>query len=382
MAARIRELIHLRSRDNASHAVVVMRHRLIRKLYQCRPYDGEKAMSWFIWRNACRIGLANAPIWLLTYAAHEMVGTARDMERGAARARGREFRKWVAAAPGEVAVYRWMQEKPPFIPHPIVIEDGKPVMLAYNEMLTKRATTFTSIWQDNTVELLGDWKEMTRTGNKDPLRIPEVHEIRKCSRSFRIGTSHGSDVLHPRHFDLLSDSLIQAFIKLWTNILDLGALPDEIATILIKLIPKSSGADRPIGLFTSFVRIYMRWFRRSTGAQWMSMHVPSNWYGVKDKSVNQAAWARLVAARFARETGQTAIAALFDVTKCYDNIRLNVAVPVMIRMGFPCKMLRIITRLYQAKRFVIVDGSVAATARPTKSTVRDARLLTFSCLPP
>jgi len=114
----------------------------------------------------------------------------------------------------------------------------------------------------------------------------------------------------------------------------------------------------------------------------MSMHVPSNWYGVKDKSVNQAAWTRLVAARFARETGQTAIAALFDVTKCYDNIRLNVAVPVMIRMGFPCKMLRIITRLYQAKRFVIVDGSVAATARPLSRRWRDARLLTFSCLPP
>ena len=73
----------------------------------------------------------------------------------------------------------------------------------------------------------------------------------------------------------------------------------------------------------------MQWFRRLYGARWISDHVPPSWYGVKNKPVGQAAWTRMAAVRYAKEMGLSAMASLFDVTKCFDNIRLDIAIPVL-----------------------------------------------------
>ena len=60
--------------------------------------------------------------------------------------------------------------------------------------------------------------------------------------------------------------------------------------------------------------------RRSFGAKWMELHVPTHWYGVRSRPASQAAWTRLVAARYAKLTGNVAVAILYDVTKAFDNI--------------------------------------------------------------
>ena len=65
--------------------------------------------------------------------------------------------------------------------------------------------------------------------------------------TFRITTSFGTDVVHPRQVALLSDSLLWFMIEIFISMVRMGFVPITISLILIKLIPKPEECERPVG---------------------------------------------------------------------------------------------------------------------------------------
>jgi len=93
----------------------------------------------------------------------------------------------------------------------------------------------------------------------------DVAQIRKVTSTYKANTSVGTDFMHPRHFGFLSDHNIGAFIWVAKVMVTFGYTLDSICVLLISLIPKREGGERPIGIFPSFVRIISRIIRYSMG---------------------------------------------------------------------------------------------------------------------
>ena len=113
----------------------------------------------------------------------------------------------------------------------------------------------------------------------------------------------------------------------------------------------------------------MRALRRHHGGQWMLKTIPSNWFGAQGRSTQQAACSTAVLGQHARANGLSAAAALFDIQKAFDNVRWGHVVKLAKQVNFPINLLKLIYRLHSSTRFVIVEGTLAATTNPKLSVV-------------
>ena len=125
-----------------------------------------------------------------------------------------------------------------------------------------KARVFTDIWETKEDLSLEHCKEsdiVWPTGlEHSDFDFPlDPDAVRRQSRTFRITTSFGTDVVHPRQVALLSDSLLQFTIGIFIAMVKTGFSPPAVSLILIKLIPKSEEGERPVGLSTAFIRVLL-----------------------------------------------------------------------------------------------------------------------------
>ena len=73
-------------------------------------------------------------------------------------------------------------------------------------------------------------------------------EIKEAAKSFKVRTTL-VEGWHPRHFGMMSDSLLTCLGHIWHMCEVAQYWPDCEAAMLAKLIPKASGGLRPIVWF-------------------------------------------------------------------------------------------------------------------------------------
>ena len=82
--------------------------------------------------------------------------------------------------------------------------------------------------------------------------------LRKAARTFPTGTGLGADNVAPRAHEHLPEHSLQSVANLPNRCEYEGRWPARWELVLICLILKSDGGRRPIGLFPSVVRLWMR----------------------------------------------------------------------------------------------------------------------------
>ena len=80
------------------------------------------------------------------------------------------------------------------------------------------------------------------------------------------------DFFHPKHFVLASDQALWALIAMWRQWLACGSTPTQF-WIVIGLLAKREGGDRPSGILATCIRILYRWLRRTYGND--RLHAPA-----------------------------------------------------------------------------------------------------------
>ena len=118
------------------------------------------------------------------------------------------------------------------------------------------------------------WPEMLG----EQLPTPCVTALQDACRSFRSGSGLGWDGLHPRALLRLPVLALHALLKLLILAELLGAWPAGIGCVVIALLPKPEGGLRPIGLFPSLVRVWMR-VRLPIAQIWMRGHERPYFFG-------------------------------------------------------------------------------------------------------
>ena len=97
------------------------------------------------------------------------------------------------------------------------------------------------------------------------LQPPEEHflplmpeAIAEAASTFPINTALGCDNAAPRAYSRLSRVALQALAALFLAFEKKGDWAAVLDLVLIVLLPKKTGGRRPIGLFPTMIRIWMR----------------------------------------------------------------------------------------------------------------------------
>eukprot|EP00973_Karenia_brevis_P027793 3830329-Karenia_brevis.AAC.1 len=148
----------------------------------------------------------------------------------------------------------------------------------------KEANTWARLWKEHSQYLA----TFDLAGRTPPPQLV-VEQVRKAALSFPAGTGVGGDNIAPRAISRLSDALLIWLCVILTASEALGTWPTVLHLVLIVLLPKADGGQRPIGLFPTLIRIWMR-ARSSVARTWEHhTHLPCL-FGGKGRGAQRAAW--------------------------------------------------------------------------------------------
>ena len=117
----------------------------------------------------------------------------------------------------------------------------------------------------------------------------------------------------------LSNESLDALATILTTIEHNGDWPDFTKLVMTVLLPKSDGGLRPIGLFPTLYRVWMR-CRRPTIKQWRKSNDREFRYGGAGKGAQRAAWLHMARAELATGGGREYATVLLDLVEAFEMI--------------------------------------------------------------
>ena len=222
-----------------------------------------------------------------------------------------------------------------------------------------------------------EWRALWKADEPAPVlswppvpRIPEpsVKRFRAAVRRFPFKTGLGTDNLHPRWLDELSDQTVAAIIRLLWRAEGEGKVPEAVAYIVIHLIPKRGGGRRPIGIAAGLFRGWAK-CRREEVQQWETTIEREYWWGVAGKGCEQCIWEHLVVDEAVAGKGLKTATFLSDVLKCFEQVPWQILIDEAVANSFPLAVLRLSLAIYAGVRRIALDGAYAEEAHAKQSVL-------------
>ena len=186
-------------------------------------------------------------------------------------------------------------------------------------------------------------------------RLPStsIARVRDACATFPIQVGLGWDKLHPRAVARCSDLVINALIALLVLAEMAGTWYGAVGVTLIALIPKSDGGRRPIRLFPSLVRIWMR-IRLEIAQDWVREHERPYFYAGHCKGADVAAWKQSLLAEASVTFSLPCICTLLDLVKAIDSVPFDELSECAARLRYNLCLLRLSIASYLLARVLQV----------------------------
>ncbi len=192
------------------------------------------------------------------------------------------------------------------------------------------------------------------------LPAPTPAQLRAALMSFPCATGLGWDGLHPRALTRLSDAMLMRFIDILMEAERRGRWPSVVGTVIIVLLPKAEGGFRPIGLFPTVVRVWMR-LRRAAARQWEADNDRDYLYAGESRGALTAAWQMAARAEGAVGHGFVYAQVLLDMVKAFDHVPHDRLLAEAAALGYPMPLLRLALAAYRLPRVMNIGGVVSRT---------------------
>ena len=139
-------------------------------------------------------------------------------------------------------------------------------------VVEQEALSWGKLWREGLAYPHLDWSGIEEL----PALHPEA--LRAAAASFPPGKGLGVDNIALRALLRLSDETMVALAELLTRIEKLGRWPPALDMVPIVLLAKSDGGFRPIGLFPTRIRVWMR-ARTCQARTWEAANASKELYG-------------------------------------------------------------------------------------------------------
>ena len=164
-------------------------------------------------------------------------------------------------------------------------------------------------------------------------------------------TALGMDLISPVDLKGLPCEAKQCLVEVIREVERLGAWPVQTLHVLIALLGKPDGGDRPIALLNMVYRIWTK-SRGVIETSWEEERAGFWDTAIKGSSALRAAVWRAFKDELATEGGLVAATVLWDLTKFYDTIDLLRLVVSGVDMGYSPLALGLSVQMYLAPRYL------------------------------
>ncbi len=179
--------------------------------------------------------------------------------------------------------------------------------------------------------------------------------IATAAVSFPAGTGLGSDNISPKALARLSQSALAALAALFMAFEKLGEWCEVLDLVLIVLLPKADGGRRPIGLFPTLIRVWMRTRICITRAWEIANSMPSV-FGGAGMGAQRAAWQNAFTTEAAALCKDQCASGLLDLVKAFETVPHKILVLLAIDRGYSIVLLRLSLAGYRLKRAIGIEG--------------------------
>lgn len=183
----------------------------------------------------------------------------------------------------------------------------------------------------------------------------DAHRLTAALQSFPAGSGLGWDKMHPRAWLRFGEAALDSLLCLFALVEREGRWPRNIGHVVIVLLAKAAGGFRPIGLFPSVVRLWMR-VRLADAAVWQSAFERPWLYASAGKGAEVAAWRQAARAEMAAARGEEYAAVLLDLVKAFERVPHAALVQRAVSLGYNIRLLRVSLASYRLPRVLRLDG--------------------------
>ena len=153
----------------------------------------------------------------------------------------------------------------------------------------------------------------------------------------------------------LSRSALVALLRIFILCELIGTWPCTIGDVHIVLLPKAAGGFRPIGLFPSLIRLWMR-LRLPLAQAWQASCDEPFFFAGAGKAAGVAAWKHCLRAELAAHAQADFATVLLDVVKCFEFVPHDTLCEESAAIGYPLALLRLTLAAYRLERRIGIQG--------------------------
>ncbi len=231
------------------------------------------------------------------------------------------------------------------------------VPLSDQAAVEQEAEQWAELWKSDDFYMQPDFSDIG-----PELEPATIGAVKAAAMTFPINTGLGADNFSPRAVCRLSDEAICALVVLFAAFERCGNWCQALDLVLIVLLPKTDGGRRPIGLFCSIVRLWMRtriWLARA----WEAAHALPEVFAGPDMGAQKAAWQASFSAESAALTGEDHAQGLLDLVKAFETVPHDMLVQAARMLGYPLRLIKLSLAAYRLRRTVGIDGVYSKMVR-------------------
>ena len=210
--------------------------------------------------------------------------------------------------------------------------------------------------------------------------------LKAAVMTFPADTGLGKDNVSPRALARLSNGALAALGKLFATFEMLDSWCEVFNLVLIILLPESDRGLRPIGLFPTITRVWMR--SRILGAKaWETITAVPTIFGGPGMGAQAAAYQVAFVAEAAVLKSMVYAAGLLGLVKAFESVPHAVLAKLAVAKGYPPVLLRLCLASYRLKRTIGVEGVFSKTVIATRGITAgvgfaalELRLLLLDCM--
>ena len=203
-----------------------------------------------------------------------------------------------------------------------------------------RAQAWEELWHKGMVgpevfaeEFKQAWDLLQAERKKEKRSFMTLQGFHEALFTFNKRTGKGSDQVGPDFFKALPREAKLEIVATFNAIQSAGVWPWQWLHVLVLLIPKAAGGERPIGLLPFLVRVFFRMCRGETRKWADARH--GHWdTAIRGSSALQAAIKRALRIECAKTMDVDFALLLVDIVKFYDSVRIPALILAGLELGY------------------------------------------------